>query len=109
MDKLSRHNLILPGPQAGDALQREAMDDALAEAMIRRFDDQFVPRDNRLERVVARQQASIFAIFDRLVAAPECTWAPTDPRHLAITCALGYLDGRSPELAWNAQRRLLET
>ncbi|KQP95216.1 hypothetical protein ASF55_16525 [Methylobacterium sp. Leaf119] len=109
LDALSGHTLIPSGPQTWDALRREALGDALAEAVIRRFVDQLGPHDDRLERAVARQEAAIFAILDRLESAPEWMWAPTDLGHLAIACALDYLDGRSPELAWGARRRLLAT
>jgi glutathione S-transferase len=107
LDTLSGHTLIPPGPQAWDALRREALGDGLAEAVIRRFVDRLGPHEDRLDRVVARQEAAIAAILDRLEAAPDWMRAPTDLGHLAIACALDYLDGRSPELAWGAQRRLL--
>ncbi|WP_081397104.1 glutathione S-transferase N-terminal domain-containing protein [Methylorubrum extorquens] len=107
LDSLSENILIPPGPQVWDALRREALGDALAEAVIRRFVDQLSRRDDRLDRVVARQEAAITAILDRLEAAADWMRAPTDLGHLAIACALDYLDGRSPELAWGAQRHLL--
>lgn len=107
LDTLSEHRLIPPAPRAWDALRREALGDGLAEAVIRRFVDRLGPRDARLDAVVARQEAAIAAILDRLEAAPDWMRAPTDLGHLAIACALDYLEGRSPELAWNARRRLL--
>lgn len=61
LDALSGHTLIPSGPQTWDALRREALGDALAEAVIRRFVDQLGPHDDRLERAVARQEAAIFA------------------------------------------------
>ena len=107
LDTLSEHTLIPPAPRTWDALQREALGDALAEAVIRRFGDRLGPHGARLDQVVARQEAAISAILDRLEAAPDWMRAPTDLGHLAIGCALDYLDRRSPELAWNAQCPLL--
>lgn len=107
LDGLSGHTLIPPAPRTWDALRREALGDGLAEAVIRRFVDRLGPPDVRLDRVVARQEAAITAILDQLEAAPDWMQAPTDLGHLAIACALDYLDGRSPELEWNAQRCLL--
>lgn len=107
LDTLSGHMLIPPAPRTWDALRREALGDGLAEAVIRRFVDRLGPPAPRLYQVVARQDAAIFAILDCLEASPDWMRAPTDLGHLAIACALDYLDGRSPELAWNAQRPLL--
>ncbi|KQQ14143.1 hypothetical protein ASF53_09950 [Methylobacterium sp. Leaf123] len=107
LDTLSGHTLIPSAPRTWDTLRREALGDSLAEAVIRRFVDRLGPHDDRLERVVARQEAAITAILDGLEAAPDWMRAPTDLGHLAIACALDYLDGRSPDLEWNAQRRLL--
>ncbi|CAO4151031.1 Glutathione S-transferase [Methylorubrum thiocyanatum] len=107
LDTLSGHRLIPPAPRSWDVLRREAVGDGLAEAVIRRFVDRLGPQDARLDRVAARQEAAITAILDRLEAAPDWMRASTDLGHFAIACALDYLDGRSPELAWHAQRRLL--
>ncbi|CAO4192086.1 glutathione S-transferase family protein [Methylorubrum extorquens] len=107
LDTMSEHTLIPPEARTWDVLRREALGDGLAEAVIRRFVDQLGPHDVRLDRVVARQEAAITAILDRLEAAPDWMQAPIDLGHLAIACALDYLDGRSPELEWNAQRCLL--
>lgn len=107
LDTLSERTLIPPAPRSWDALRREAIGDGLAEAVIRRFVDRLGPGDPRLDGVVARQEAAITALLDHLEAAPDWMRAPTDLGHLAIACALDYLDGRSPELAWHAQRRLL--
>ncbi|WP_193763219.1 glutathione S-transferase family protein [Methylorubrum sp. Q1] len=107
LDTLSGHMLIPPVPRTWDALRREALGDGLAEAVIRRFVDRLGPHDDRLDRVVTRQEAAITAILDRLETAPDWMQAPTDLGHLAIACALDYLDGRSPELNWKTRSPLL--
>lgn len=107
LDALAGNRLLPAGSRHWDALRREALGDALAEAVIRRFVERLGPEGERIARVAARQEAAIAAILDRLEAEPDWMEAPVDLGHLAIACALDYLDGRSPELGWNAGRGLL--
>ncbi|CAO4146867.1 glutathione S-transferase family protein [Methylorubrum extorquens] len=107
LDELAGARLVPADSRRWDCLRREALGDGLAEAVIRRFIERLGPEGERIERVVARQEAAIAAILDRLEGEPAWMDAPVDLGHLAIACALDYLDGRSPELDWNAGRGLL--
>lgn len=107
LDELAGHRLVPAGIRRWDAGRREALGDALAEAVIRRFVERMGPECDRIARVVARQEAAVAAILDQLEAEPAWMEAPVDLGHLAIACALAYLDGRSPELEWDRGRRLL--
>ncbi|MEH3116208.1 MAG: glutathione S-transferase N-terminal domain-containing protein [Methylorubrum populi] len=107
LDELAGHRLVPADAGRWDTLRREALGDALAEAVIRRFVERLGPEGERIARVVARQEAAIAAILDRLEAEPDWMRAPVDLGHLAIACALDYLDGRSPELGWDAGHGLL--
>ncbi len=104
LDERAGNRLLPTGAHRWDALRREALGDALAEAVIRRFVERLGPEGERITRVVARQEAAIAGILDRLEEEPRWMEAPVDPGHLAIACALDYLDGRSPELAWGCGR-----
>jgi glutathione S-transferase len=107
LDERAGHRLVPAGSGRWEALRREALGDALAEAVIRRFVDGLGPEDERIGRVVARQEAAVMAILDRLEGESGWREAPVDLGHLAIACALEYLTMRSPELAWDAGRSLL--
>lgn len=107
LDELAGARLVPADSRRWDCLRREALGDGLAEAVIRRFIERLGPEGERIERVVARQEAAVAAILDRLEGEPAWMDAPVDLGHLAIACALDYLDGRSPELDWNAGRGLL--
>lgn len=104
LDEHAGGRLVPADARRWDALRREALGDGLAEAVIRRFVERLGPEGERIARVAARQEAAITAILDRLEEEPGWMEAPVDLGHVAIACALDYLDGRSPELGWSRGR-----
>lgn len=104
---LSGAELIPRGPARWEALSREALADGLADAVIRRFVERLGPENERVARSVQRQERAIVAVLDRFEQAPAWMDRPVDIGHVALACALDYLDTRSPELAWQTGRPLL--
>jgi glutathione S-transferase len=82
-----------------DALRRQALGDGLAEAVIRRYVEQFGAPSERAAAVIRRQEAAIDAAIGTLDAAP-LQGERFDIGDVAMLAALAYLDFRSPEIAW---------
>lgn len=87
------------GPKRWDALRRQARGDGLAEAVIRRFVERLGPVNERSAVVAQRQEDAIGAILANLDMAPLDD-DRFDIGDIATVAALGYLDFRSPEIAW---------
>lgn len=99
--------LIPQGEARWDALSREALADGLADAVIRRFVERLGPENERISRNVQRQEQAIVAALDRFERASAWMDRPVDIGHIALACAIDYLDTRSPELTWRQGRPLL--
>jgi glutathione S-transferase len=109
LNESSGGKLLPADERSWDALRREALGDGLAEAVIRRYVETLGPSDQRVDKVIRRQEAAISAVLDALEsAAPSWTGWPADIGHLAIAAALDYMSLRSPELQWGESRPLLE-
>ncbi|MGU3287259.1 glutathione S-transferase family protein [Methylobacterium mesophilicum] len=103
----SDHLLIPGGDARWDALRRESLADGLADAVIRRFVEGRSLAHERASQTVHRQEQAIVAILDRFEGERAWMALPVDVGHLALACAIAYLDGRSPDLAWQQGRPLL--
>ncbi len=82
------------------ALTLQALGDGLADAVVRRTQELRLPAEKQNPEVIQRQTAAIeaaFAVADR--AAAKFPEAPTIGE-IAIACAIGYLDLRSPQDGW---------
>ncbi|MBP1178486.1 glutathione S-transferase family protein [Methylobacterium sp. PvR107] len=99
--------LIPRGESRWDALRREAQADGLADAVIRRFVERSGSDGDRASKVVRRQEQAIDAALGRFEQAPAWVDLPVDVGHIALACAIDYLNRRSPELDWSAGRPLL--
>ena len=78
----------------------QALGDGVADAVVRRNQELRLPDDKRSQEVIQRQTAAIeaaFAVADRAAAK-----FPAEPTigEIAIACAIGYLDLRSPHDGW---------
>ena len=99
--------LIPTGDQRWDSLRREALADGLADAVIRRFVEQLGQDHHPIARIVQRQEQAITATLDHFERDSFWMERPVDVGHIALACAIDYLDRRSPELAWDRDRPLL--
>jgi hypothetical protein len=99
----SGEKLMPLGPPRWNALQREALGDSLAEAVIRRFVERLGPESDRVNKVIARQETAIDHALDWLEGDPGWMKAAVDVGHVSIGCALEYLTGRSPEIGWDRE------
>jgi glutathione S-transferase len=89
------------------ALTLQALGDGLADAVVRRNQELRLPEEKRSVEVIQRQTAAIeaaFAVADRAAAKfpPEPTIG-----EIAVACAIGYLDLRSPHDGWRDRYRQL--
>lgn len=94
------------GPERWRALRWQALGDGILDAAVaRRFEDLFHPEEHRSARFLDRQRAAIGRTLDLLEGEVEAlAAAPVSIGHIAIACALGYLDFRFAEDAWRDGR-----
>lgn len=90
--------LIPLGPPRWNALQREALGDGLADAVIRRFVERLGPESDRVNKVIARQEMEIDHALDWLEGKQGWMKAAVDVGHVSVARALEYLTDRSPEI-----------
>jgi glutathione S-transferase len=81
----------------GQALADGVLDDAVAMVMERRRTTGDPSPETEAVRLAAIRRALAW-----LEARPELVAGPLTLAHIAIGCALGYLDFRLPELAWRS-------
>jgi glutathione S-transferase len=89
------------------ALTLQALGDGLADAVVRRNQELRLPEEKRSAEVIARQTGAVeaaFTVADR--AAPKFPEVPTIGE-IAIACAIGYLDLRSPNDGWRDRYKQL--
>jgi glutathione S-transferase len=89
------------------ALTLQALGDGLADAVVRRNQELRLPEEKRSAEVIARQTAAVeaaFAVADRAAAK-----FPAEPTigEIAVACAIGYLDLRSPNDGWRDRYKQL--
>lgn len=83
-------------------LTRGALADGIMEAAVLIvYEDRYRPADKRVPEWIARQQAKIDGGLAALEASPPAWSSFPDYSHIAIACALGYLDFRL-EGKWRA-------
>jgi glutathione S-transferase len=90
------------GPPRWRALTLQALGDGLADAVVRRNQEQRLPEERRSADMLQRQTKAIEAAF----AALERDVMPfPDPTigELAVVSAIGYLDLRVPEDGWRSR------
>lgn len=107
LSEASGGKLMPLGDPRWNALQREALGDGLAEAVIRRFVERLGPESDRVNQVIARQETAIYQALDWLEGQPCWMKAAVDVGHVSVGCALEYLTSRSPEIGWDTGRPFL--
>ncbi|WP_374430969.1 glutathione S-transferase [Tabrizicola sp.] len=104
LDDLLAARLYPAAPRLWDTLTIEATGDGMAEsAVLMRYEVSVRPEPSRSAAWVEAQWAKI----DRALSALEDRWmshlaGPVDMGHIAVGCALGYIDFRHAERDWRA-------
>jgi glutathione S-transferase len=89
------------------ALTLQALGDGLADATVRRTQELRLSPERRSAGVIAHQTAAIAAALAMAERAAPKFPAETSIGELAIACALGYLDLRSPAEGWRERCPIL--
>ncbi len=101
---------LYPERRVWDVLTLEATADAMLDAAVLMvYEARFRPEEKRYEGWLEGQWAKI----DRCLDALETRWmshlgGPLDMGHIAVGCALGYLDFRHPDRQWREGRGALD-
>jgi glutathione S-transferase len=109
LDDLLQAGLYPAAPRLWDSLVIEATGDGIAEAaVLMRYESSVRPEGSRSAEWVDAQWAKI----DRALSALEDRWmsplaGPLDMGHVAVGCALGYIDFRHAERDWRASHPAL--
>ena len=97
-----------PGPARWSALRRQALADGLMDAAILlRYEQTLRPEALRWPDWMDGQSAKITGALDALEGEAPGFGAAFDIGHIAIGCALGYLDLRYEHLRWRNGRPAL--
>jgi len=91
------------------ALRRQALGDGLMELAILRLGEQNRPAAMRSESQLATYRLKIASGLDRLEAEGIAAFGGADIGHIAIACALGYLDFRFGADDWRQGRPSLSS
>ena len=95
--------LFPPGLERFPMLTRAALADGMMDAAILMvYEQRFRPADKWVPEWLARQQSKIDSGLAGLEAAPPAWAGHPDYSHIAVACALGYLDLRF-DRAWRAK------
>jgi glutathione S-transferase len=109
LDDLARGGLYPAKPRLWETLTLEATGDGIMEAaLLMVYEDRTRPEERRFGGWVEGQWAKI----DRALDAVEARWmahlaGPPDASHIAVGCALGYLDFRLAARDWRPGRPAL--
>jgi glutathione S-transferase len=105
-DSLHHGPKLLPsgGAERWQALKRQALGDGLLDVLILRLVEQNRPRELQSESHLAAYRLKIAAALDRIEAEGLELAEQPDIGHIAIGCALGYLDFRFAADQWRAGR-----
>ena len=106
LDDLSGGTLYPPAPRLWQVLTLEAAADGMLDAaLLMVYEARFRPEALRFAPWVEGQWAKITRSLDMLEReAMDHLYGPPDMAHIAVGCALGYLDFRLSNRAWRAER-----
>lgn len=110
LDQLSGVPRLFPavGPARWSALRRQALADGLMDAAILlRYEQALRPEALRWQEWMVGQTAKVTGALDAMEAEAEGFGDAFDIGHVAIACALGYLDLRFDHLQWRGGRPAL--
>jgi glutathione S-transferase len=106
LDALSGAGFYPPAPRLWETLTLEATADGMLDAaLLMVYEARIRPEDKRYDPWVEAQWAKV----DRALDAVESRWmphltGPMDVAHIAMGCALGYLDFRLDARNWRQDR-----
>ena len=109
LDDLAGSGLYPPKPRLWEALTLESLADGMLEAAVLMvYESRIRPEGGRFAPWVEGQWAKV----DRALTALESRYithlsGPLDIAHIAVGCALGYLDFRHADRDWRANRPAL--
>jgi glutathione S-transferase len=92
------------GPERWTALRRQALADGIMDAGVSARLESQRPAGKKSEEWIERQRAAVFRALDALEAEAPALGGKVDIGHVAIGCALGYLDFRFAADAWRQGR-----
>jgi len=107
LDSLSGTPRFFPaeGPARWTALRRQALADGLMDAaVLLRYEQALRPEPLRWVDWMAGQQAKIMAALDAMEVEAPSFGDGFDIGHIAIACAIGYLDLRFGHFGWRDGR-----
>ena len=110
LDALAGGHELFPAPGAArwDALRRQALGDGIMDAgILRRYEMAQRPEALHWADWLAGQQAKIDHGLDAAEREAGGWGEAFDIGHVALACALGWLDFRFPDSGWRAARPLL--
>ncbi|MCR0984454.1 glutathione S-transferase family protein [Roseomonas populi] len=103
LDDLAGGSLFPPKPQRFEALTRHALGNGLLDLLILFRNERDKPAERQTAEWLDSFAAKTRASLDRLESeAPSLSAKPFDIGHIAIGCALSYLDFRFPDMGWRA-------
>jgi glutathione S-transferase len=105
LDALVGGRLFPPGgPDRWTALRRQALGDGLMDAAVLARLESQRPADRQSADWIGRQRAAVARTLDALESEAAALAGPLTIGHVAIGCALGYLDFRFAEDEWRKGR-----
>jgi glutathione S-transferase len=108
LDDLAGGRLLPPGgPDRWTALRRQALADGLMDAAVAARLESQRPQEQQSTDWIARQKAAMTRALDALEGEAAALGGPLTLGHVAIGCALGYLDFRFAADDWRKGRPLL--
>lgn len=93
-----------PGGARWTALRRQALGDGILDAGVLRRLESGRPENERSSSWIARQTATVRRGLDALEDEAEALGGPITIGHIAIGCALGWLELRFPDDDWRENR-----
>ncbi|MBP0496560.1 glutathione S-transferase family protein [Pararoseomonas indoligenes] len=104
LDDLAGGALFPPKPARFEALTRHALGNGLLDLLILFRNERDKPADRQTAEWLDSFAAKTRASLDRLEReAPALSARPFDVGHIAIGCALSYLDFRFADMDWRAE------
>jgi glutathione S-transferase len=109
LDSVAGGGKLFPaaGPERWTALRRQALADGIMDAGVSARLESTRPAGTKSDDWIARQRAAIFRSLDALEAEAAGLGSGITIGHVAIACALGYLDFRFAADDWRKGRPAL--
>ncbi len=104
LDNLHEGEKLFPptGPARWTALRRQALGDGILDAAVSRLLESKRPAGEKSDAWIGRQRLVIERSLDELEGEASALAGPLTVGHIAIGCALGYMDFRFADDNWRA-------